>query len=187
MMNKMRIHHARQSGALLIEVLVAMLLLAFGMLALSATLSVAVQLPKLSGHHASAVNLAASHIDRIRANADGFGNYMTPLPLTQTGWSFDAIAPSNCTYPDCTVALMAAMDDADTRQAVRIALPAGGMLVTCDSAPCTQNSHGNLWIFWQEPSTYAALVSSSSDNCPAQVTAIYTLPKPRCLYVGFKV
>lgn len=174
-----------QGGALLIEVLVAMLLLAIGMLSLGATLSVAVQLPKLSGHHASAVNLAASHIDRIRANPGGFDSYKTPL--RETDWSFGIIESKNCIYPQCSEASLAAMDDAASRQAVRIALPAGDLMVTCDTATCTQSSRGNLWIVWQEPSTYAALEPSSSDNCPPQVTAVYTRPKPRCLYVGFKV
>lgn len=174
-----------QGGALLIEVLVAMLLLAIGMLSLGSTLSVAVQLPKLSGHHASAVNLAASHINRIRANPGGFDSYKTPL--RETDWSFGVIESKNCIYPQCSEASLAAMDDAASRQAVRIALPAGDLLVTCDTATCAPNSNGNLWIVWQEPSTYAALEPSSSDNCPPQVTAVYTRPKPRCLYVGFKV
>ncbi|MDB5886504.1 MAG: hypothetical protein JWR74_2675 [Polaromonas sp.] len=170
---------------MLIEVLVAMLLLAIGMLSLGATMAVAVQMPKLSSFHAAAVNLAASHIDRIRANPGGFDSYKKPL--NESGWSFAPIESNDCVYPECTESSLAAMDDAATRKAVRIALPAGDLLVTCDSATCTRNSHGNLWIVWQEPSTYAVLDPSSSDNCPAQVTQVYTLPKPRCLYMGFKV
>ena len=187
-----RCHPRRQGGALLIEVLVAMLLLSFGMLSLGAMLSFAVQMPKLSGHRSLAVNLASSHIDRIRANPGGFDHYRTSLG--ETTWSFDNIDIDidavNCSYPDCTVDTLAAMDDAATRQAVRIALPAGDLLVTCDTTPCNEASHGNLWIVWQEPSTKAALDASSSGNCPAQVKAIYTRPQPypppRCLYVGFK-
>lgn len=183
-----RFHARHQGGALLIEVLVAMLLLSFGMLSLGAMLSFAVQMPKLSGHRSLAVNLASSHIDRIRANPGGFADY--EKPLRETAWSFEAIESKNCQYPNCDSALLAAMDDAATRQAVRIALPAGDLLVTCDTAPCNEASHGNLWIVWQEPSTKAALDASSSDNCPAQVKAIYTRPQPypppRCLYMGFK-
>ena len=184
-MTPCRRHRRRlQGGALLIEVLVAMLLLSFGMLSLCAMLSFAVQMPKLSGHRSLAVNLASSHIDRIRANPGGFPDY--EKPLHETAWSFETIESINCLYPNCDTASLAAMDDAATRRAVRIALPAGDLLVTCDTTPCSAGSHGNLWIVWQEPSTNAALDASSSDNCPAQARAIYTQPQPRCLYVGFK-
>jgi len=55
------------------------------------------------------------------------------------------------------------------------------------SSGTASTTDGNLWIVWQEPSTYAALDPSSSDNCPTQVTETYTDPRPRCLYVRFKL
>lgn len=61
-----------QSGATLIEVLVAILILSFGMLSLGAMMSFAVQLPKLSGYRSTATNLASSYVERIRANPIGF-------------------------------------------------------------------------------------------------------------------
>ena len=184
-MKPVRINRPHQNGALLIEVLVAMLLLSFGMLSLGAMLSFSVQMPKLSGYRAVAVNLASSHIDRIRTNPSGFEDYKKPLH--ETAWSFANIDLKNCQYPNCDATSLAAMEDAATRRAVRIALPAGDLLVTCDTTPCNEDSHGNLWIVWQDPSTHAVLDPSSSDNCPAPVTSIYTDPKPRCVYVGFKL
>lgn len=180
-----RCHRRNQDGALLIEVLVAMLLLSLGMLSLGAMLSFSVQMPKLSGYRSAAVNLASSHIDRIRANPGGFPDY--EKPLHETAWSFEKIESIDCQYPNCVTASLAAMDDAATRRAVRAALPAGDLLVTCDTTPCNQDSHGNLWIVWQEPVTHEKLDTSSWDSCPTEVTKIYTLPKPRCMYVGFKV
>lgn len=185
-MKPVRCHRRRQSGALLIEVLVAMLLLSFGMLALGVMLSFSVQMPKLSGYRSAAVNLASSHVDRMRANPGAFDRYKTPLH--ETAWSFEKIESKDCQYPNCNEASLAAMDDAATRQAVRDALPAGDLLVTCDNTtPCNKDSHGNLWIVWQDPSSYENLDTSSWDNCPAEVTRIYTQPKPRCLYVSFKL
>lgn len=184
-MKPVRCARQHQDGALLIEVLVAMLVLAFGMLALGALLSFSVQMPKLSAYRAAAVSLASSHIDRIRANPTGFDFYKKPL--RETEWSFDNIALKDCQYPDCNEASLAAMDNAATRRAVRIALPAGDMLVTCDSTPCNKDSHGDVWVIWQDPGTYDKLDTSSWDNCPADVTKIYTKPKPRCIYIGFKV
>ena len=180
--------HQAQAGVTLIEVLVAVLLLSFGLLSLSVMLSYSVQMPKLSGYRAIATNLASSHIARILANPGGFANKKYQQPLHDAGWSFDAIALANCAYHDpCTESSLATMDDAAIRRAVRMALPAGDMLVNCDAANCSQGAYGNLWIVWQEPSSYAPLDATSSDNCPAQVKDSHANPKPRCLYVRFKL
>lgn len=194
----------RQSGASLIEVLVAVLLLSFGMLALGAMLSFAVQAPKLSAYRATASNLAASHVERMRANPDGFANNRYTATLNDSGWSFTPIttpsSPADCVYPDCTEATLATMDEKATRRAVRRELPAGDMVMWCSapSAPvppiaatsaiaCNKASQGNLWIIWQEPSTNS-LLGASSDQCPISVTSTYTGSNPaRCIYVRFKI
>ncbi|WP_293640459.1 type IV pilus modification protein PilV [Polaromonas sp.] len=175
------------SGASLIEVLVAILILSFGMLSLGAMLSFSVQLPKLSGYRATAANLASSHIERIRANTVGFANNLYSVPISYVGTFNDDIALVECAYPNCNAASLATMDNTYTQKAVRNELPAGGMLLTCDTdttTPCSPTSYGNLWIMWREPSTYAALNPTSSDNCPP---GINFTPQPRCLYVRFKL
>ena len=186
-----------QQGSSLIEVLVAVLILSFGMLALGAMLSFAVQMPKLSGYRATATNLAAAHVERIRANPDGFNTLdYTPTPALSYDGTFTALALDPCRHPGdlsdpdvpvCTPSKLAIMDNAATNQALRLALPAGGMILKCDPSPCstTSNSYGNLWIVWQEPSTYAAINPTSSDNCPDDVKNFD--PKPRCLYMRFKL
>lgn len=168
-----------------------MLLLSFGMLALGIMLSFSVQLPKLAGYRAAATTLASSHIERMRANAAEFqkldGKY-TSEPLSYDG-TFNTIASADCIYDQCSPAALAAMDNAATQRAVRQALPAGGVLVTCDAGtgPCGSARYGNMWIVWQDPGSAAALSPASPDNCPSQVTQSYTNPVPRCLYVRFKI
>lgn len=192
-----RRQHQAQSGASLIEVLVAILLLSFGMLALGAMMSFAVQAPKMSAYRATAANLASSHVERIRANPGGFSNpsgtntdsYTMAMSYDGTFYSPSTNLPAlaDCTYPNCTESALATMDKAATNRAARIELPAGGMLMKCDASPCTKASYGNLWILWQEPSTVAVL-GASSDNCPTADAAWTALdPKPRCLFVRFKV
>jgi type IV pilus assembly protein PilV len=179
-----------QRGASLIEVLVAILILSFGMLSMGAMMSFGVQLPKLSGYSATASSLASDYIERVRANPNGFSNNFYTAPLNETvDWSFSDIAldPSACTYPACTEATLAASDINASRRAIRRALPYGDMLMRCDVATCTQAAYGNLWVVWQEPSTFAALNPSLTDNCPPEVTSLYATPKPRCLYVRFKI
>ncbi|MEI8169005.1 MAG: type IV pilus modification protein PilV [Rhodoferax sp.] len=199
-LKNMKEHYDLQKGVSLIEVLVAILLLSFGMLALGAMLSFAVQAPKLSAYRATASNLAASHVERLRANPEGFANNRYTSTLHGSSWTTDVISPTSadCAYPDCTETTLAAMDIQATRGAVRRELPAGDIEMWCSaaSAPttataCTQTSQGNLWVIWQEPSTNS-LLGASSDQCPPDVTSTYTgyptTPTPaRCLYLRFKI
>jgi type IV pilus assembly protein PilV len=196
-----------QFGASLIEVLVAMLILSFGMLALGSMMSMSIQLPKLSGYRATAANLAASHVERIRANPEGFanpdnvtgGSYGAALNDT-AAWSFTPIAISNanCKFTggtQCTPITLAAADINEFRNAVRRELPAGDMMTKCvdpttgaTAVPCVRTSVGEMWVMWQEPSTFA-LLDSSTGNCSAEINAAFLniTPKPTCMYVRFKV
>lgn len=176
---------SRQSGASLIEVLVAVLILSFGLLSLGAMLSFAVQMPRLSGYRTTATNIASDHIERIRANPSEFalGTYTVASNFDGT---FNSISLAECTYPNCTSATLAAMDNAATKYAARTLLPKGGLMVICDAVGCNaSNTYGNLWIVWEEPSMSAALNAANSDICPSQVAGF--VPAPRCLYVRFKV
>lgn len=178
---KMQPLNSRQAGASLIEVLVAVLLLSFGILALGTLLSFSVQMPKLAAYRATATNLAASHIERIRANPNGDYN----SSLSYDG-KFTEIETADCS-PACTDELRSLMDKKYTENAARAELPAGGLEVTCDTIPgsTVKCPSGNLWVVWQEPSTVAAINSANSDNCPPKVTANFKDPMPRCLYVRF--
>jgi type IV pilus assembly protein PilV len=179
-----------QSGASLIEVLVAVVILSFGMLALGSMLAFAVQLPKLSGYRAMATMLAASHIESIRANPAGFANGDYQENLSYDG-SFTVPDTAICTYPSCLSGsagnTLARMDTANLKRALRQTLPAGGMRLTraTVAGAATSTTEGDLWIVWQEPSGFAQLNAGGSDNCPTQVTSTYTDPKPRCLYIRF--
>jgi len=173
----------RHAGATMIEVLVAILVLSFGMLALGGMLAFAVQAPKLAGYRAIAANLASSHVEKMRANPTGFSDGEYVKALTYDG-SFNSLSVTGCTYPDCTVSSLATMDHGETAKAIRTLLPAGGLLVSCDPSPCSTNSYGNLWVIWQEPASVADINAANSDNCPASVSSFS--PRPRCLYVRFK-
>lgn len=178
---------SRQSGTSLIEVLVAVLILSFGLLSLGAMLSFSVQMPRLSGYRTTATNIATDHIERIRANPAEFalGTYAVASNYDGT---FNSISLADCAYPNCTEATLAAMDNAATRYAARTLLPKGGLMVTCDAVGCNaSNNYGNLWIIWEEPSTSAVLNAGNSDSCPAQVVNANFNPAPRCLFVRFKL
>ena len=179
-------HHSRQLGASLLEVLVAILILSFGMLALSGLLAFSVQAPKLAAYRATATSLAASHIERMRANPAGFGldSYKETMTYNTT---LPTLTP--CAYPACTPDSIAAFDKSDTNATIRRQLPQGGMRVSCNGACGTLD--GDIWVIWLEPSTFASLDTASSDECPDPTSAPtftpFTSPKPRCLHIRFKL
>ena len=183
---QLKSHSDHQSGASLIEVLVAILILSFGMLALGGMMAYAVQMPKLAAYRATATNLAASHIERMRANPAGFraGNYSETM-------TFNATLPtvSPCVYPACAADSIAAFDKNETNRALLRDLPSGGMRMTCTGA-CTALD-GDLWVIWREPSTFAALDALNSDECPNPAASPtfteFPTPKPRCLRLRFKL
>lgn len=76
------------------------------------------------------------------------------------------------------------MDLAQIKQQLSQQLtPAGITIATTDAA----NNEGNLWVIWQEASTFGSFDTSGSDNCPAAVTALALSPPPRCVYLPFKL
>jgi type IV pilus assembly protein PilV len=179
-----------QSGSSLIEVLVMTLILSLGVLPLMSMMTYSIQTPKLAGYRAAAVNLAANYIDRIRANPSDpaiAASSAQLLPYKNKASSYDtaiAVPTALCDYPDCTTATLVTRDVYEMRIAARRELPAGGVVVSCDTGGC-DNGIGNLWVMWQEPDTFAALIPSSSDNCPKFKKT--PDPAPRCLYVRFKL
>lgn len=175
-----------QSGSSLIEVMVSILLLSFGILAIALTMAYAVQMPKMSGYRSIAVDLANNYVERMRANPGALASYgavATSYDGTQTAIA----APAPCAYPSCTSASLVTMDSQQIQSTARAELPAGGVFVSCDDSSGTACSNGfaNVWIVWQQPDTFAALTAANSDNCPPGLSP--TTPQPRCLYARFKL
>ena len=174
-----------QAGASLIEVLVAVLILSFGMLSLGGMMAYGVQLPRLAAYRADAANLASSHVERMRANAAGFdgGNYN--VTMSHPG-VLPIVVP--CVYPNCAPDTLATLDTDETNKALRSALPSGGMRVTCNGA-CTDRS-GDIWVLWLEPTTFASLNTASADECPDPLVApvfVAFTTQPRCLHIKFQL
>lgn len=191
----------RQSGATLIEVLISILLLSFGMLALGGMMSYAVQMPKMAGFRSSATTIAAGHIERMRANVAGFsaGIYASativgePHTYDKLVWQVKQDHATPCAYPACNSTTIAYQDINETHEAIRRELPGlAGMRVTCSGACNSMNRpEGDIWIIWSDPTTFAALDAGDSDECPNPTSAPtftpFTVPKPRCLHIRFKL
>lgn len=177
---QLKSHHA---GAGLIEFLVAVLILSFGLLALGGMTAYGVQLPKLSSNRAAATSIANDLIERMRANPAAFNGGAYTSPLTYDGESVvPAASQGICAYPDCTAGPLATMDLAVTQRQLRQQLPAGGFAVDM-----TAPYEGRVFILWQDPPSASALDSSSNDVCPAAMPKFVLETKPRCLTFRFKL
>lgn len=174
-----------QFGASLLEVLISILLLSFGMLALAGMQAYSVAAQKNAANRAIASALANELAELVRLNPAGLagGNYDI-LMLTTTGKP--PLAP--CAFPTCTTpALLATADIRSFQNRVRDQLPQGGVELTRPAGSTTQ---ANIWILWEEAGvlnnmrTAGGVTESAEknvDNCSANVDALATLP--RCFYM----
>lgn len=181
-----------QQGASLIEVLVAILILSFGMLALGGMISYAIQMPKLAAYRTTATMQSAAFIERMRANKPGFlaGSYASTSGEPMT---YNKVAPAvylsgSCSYPNCNSQQIAQFDSKESLQTLRRELSTlSGMRVICN-VTCA-SGEGELWIMWDEPSQYQSLNLSGSDECPdlTGTTAAFGTTPPRCVHIRFKL
>ena len=182
----------KQAGATLIEVLVTMLILSIGLLSMAAMMGYATLLPKFSANRSIAISAATDMIERMRANAStqsptfSISSYNTATFTASSTFVMSASLPSGstCTFPNCTQSAIATEDIARIQLQLNQQLtPAGITIAATDAA----NNEGNLWVIWQEASTFGAYATAGSDNCPAAVVALALSPSPRCVYLPFKL
>lgn len=175
----------KQLGSSLLEVLVSILLLSFGMLALAGMQAYSVAAQKNAANRAVASALANELAELIRLNPTGFtdGNYDVAM-MTHTGKP----AQAPCSFPNCTTpALLAAADLTSFQNRVRDQLPLGGVEL---SRPAFSTTQANIWIVWEEAGvlnnmrTVGGTTQSAemlADNCSANAKGLATLP--RCFYI----
>jgi type IV pilus assembly protein PilV len=108
----------RSSGFTLIEVLIALTVLAIGLLGLGTLMIDGLAGSRIGLQHAEAVVLAADVGERIRANRAAADAYALGAGTTVAAPPFDCSAPG-----ECAAAQVAALDLYDWQQSVRDALP----------------------------------------------------------------
>jgi type IV pilus assembly protein PilV len=176
----------RQSGSSLLEVLVSILLMSFGMLALAGMQAYSVAAQKNAANRAIASMLANELAELVRLNQTAFaaGNYDVSV-LTNA----NPPARSPCVFPNCTTTTLAAADITDFQNLVRRQLTDGGVVLTRPAVGgITSTTEASLWIVWNEPSVLnltqggtATSTELTADNCPAAAKALAVLP--RCFYM----
>ena len=181
-----RCRQFKQQGSSLLEVLISILLLSFGILALAGMQAYSIAAQKNAANRAIASALANELAELVRLNPAGLaaGNYDVAL-LTTDGRP--ALTP--CAFPNCTTpALLAAADLTSFQNRVRDQLPLGGVEL---SRPAFSTTQADIRILWEEAAVLnnmrpaggggAASAEQVVDNCSAAAKALATLP--RCFYM----
>lgn len=182
--------NARQHGASLIEILVAMLVMTLGLLAMISLHTAAVRYQKMAEFRGIATQLAEDYGDRMRANLTGArnGNY-----LRAAQWS---ATPAKVTDPgicaDCEGSDLAkAVADSDVAQWLNNAagmLPGVGLHVQRPVGALGTSMVMDVWITWLDPATDAAdattnALLTAAYSCPATLGAVPS--ELRCLRYRF--
>ncbi|MCJ8161401.1 type IV pilus modification protein PilV [Acinetobacter zhairhuonensis] len=150
----MKSNRSSQKGVGLIEILVALLVLAIGILGFIALQYRAVEATSEAINRVQAMNIARDMAERIRANRDGFATYksQTSDPGNQAGFTI------NCMTATCTAANLADFDVAQVTQ------KASNLGMTVNMLPCVENQDGRncLYVAWGDTS---ATNGNGSGDC----------------------
>jgi type IV pilus assembly protein PilV len=148
-LNILAIHKSAQSGFTLLEVLISIVVLALGLLGLAALQITGLQNNVTAYNRSQAAAITYDIIDRIRANTDASGQYLTSFMSPTV-----ATAQNACVTPaGCTPEQMAQNDLYEWQQALN-GLPAGQGTVSLSNETYT------VTIIWDENKDG---VTSSSD------------------------
>ena len=159
--------HNTQRGATLIEVLVAIVILAVALFGMAGLTSSAAKYNQFSRMRAIGLSLVADYTERARANLAGFSNYAytdaynassrstatsdpTRAPVACQVDTSNPAAPTNT----CDTAI-ADYDKSQWLTNVANRLPGGTAYVTADLTPATAGVNGlpatrvlNIWLIW---------------------------------------
>lgn len=123
-------------GFSLIEVMVAIALLALGLLAVGSLQLASQRSNQLSAHASAATTLARDFLELMRADAGVAGSVANPYLFDSDDPASHAALPAvDCRANPCTGAQMAALQVADWVARVRAQLPAGRAVTCRDASP----------------------------------------------------
>jgi type IV pilus assembly protein PilV len=176
---------ASSAGFSLVEVLVAMFVVAMGILALAGLLQTATRYSKMGELRSTATLLANDIADRIRANPAGG-------PLGGTGYDLTASAFPSPTPPahaactsesPCGPADLAQADLADWTARLRATLPKGSAWIQFHAGVAPAPDYVDIWVGWADAVSISPGVSTdhSGTECPADWKKAE--PAVRCVYL----
>lgn len=170
-----RCRRTQQTGASLLEVLIAILIMSFGIAGVALLMAATIQYNKTSQYQMVALQIATQLAESMRANTDGFmaGAYVKTDSYSSSVSA--ATIPECAASALCTSTTVAQYDMAQVTNTLRLALPGGDFNVQ------RNGNRADIWIMWIEPKT-AASMSFGTANCRAAAISGSGDP-PRCLYM----
>lgn len=176
----------RQGGATLVEVLVSLLIISFGLLGIGGLAASTFSFNKASQLRMTGTALVNDYADRARLNVFGYdlGDYNLAYQ-DEINAAAMALALNIDEEDENAARAVAAFDRNDFMNTVANRLPQGRAVVVTDPA----NSRTmDIWLVWQEPQATAgdalALFQAGQRNCPDDLPAD-VVPLASCMY--FKV
>jgi len=172
---------SHQLGASLIEILVAVLIVTFGIMSMLALQANSVRYNKTSEMRSVASLLAKDMADRMRANSAGVtaGQYnLTPAnyadAVTATLNAMLADLPT-CAATNCTAQEMAAIDLNQWRRNLFFGLPQTAAYIQYDTTAATSGAqYADLWVVWDDStgsSGGGAAINPGANGCPPWTAA----------------
>ena len=176
---------ATQSGFSLVEVLVAMFVVAMGILALAGLLQASTRYSKMSELRSTATLLANDIADRIRANSVGAQLGAGGYDLADKGFPTTA-APARAacrSETPCDPSDLARADLADWTARLKATLPKGSARVQFHGGKSPAPDYVDVWVGWADPLTLSPGISTdrSGTECPAEWKKVE--PSVRCVYL----
>ena len=148
---------SRQAGLTLIEVLIAVVVLAIGLLGIAGLQSAALANNLISYQYTQASTIAQAMLERMRANREGVlaGHYAlaagTAAPAATANCGVAVCSPDQQARWDIAAIaarLSISADDANLSDGPRGVLPGSHLSITCDDAPCTADSLRIVTVYW---------------------------------------
>jgi type IV pilus assembly protein PilV len=160
--------HFQQKGVGLMEVLVALLVLALGVLGFVALQYRAVEASSEGEYRIQAINLARDVAEKIRVNRTAQGTYVDTIADT----TITALPTTNCFDNFCTPTQKAEFDGA----LVKLSAERMGMTLNMLTCPGVSNSRQCVYVAWGDT---AATADGEDIDCTTD-TGTYT-PNSTCV------
>lgn len=171
-----------QQGSSLLEVLITILILSFGLLGIAALTTSSLQAVKVSQFQSVAMQLANEYADRMRGNARGVISNNYNMSDAYAEASSKVTVPTCATTEACTPAELAAIDKAEWMNNLRRRLPSGGAYVQRNGLSV------DIWVMWVEPGfkfdddSTLSVAATGGSQCPAAAVSVSLINFPACAY-----